>query len=56
MRAGAFAHNDPKMLAFAIFGSVNWIPRWFDPRGPFSSDEIANRFADYLIAGLRPPG
>src|SRR5947207_2558985 len=53
MRAGVFTKNDPKMLAFAIFGSVNWIPRWFDPRGPFSSDEIANRFADYLIAGLR---
>ena len=53
MGSGAFARNDPKLLAFAIFGSVNWIPRWFNPRGPASSDEIANRFADYLIAGLR---
>jgi len=53
MRAGTFAKNDPKMLAFAIFGSVNWIPRWFDPGGPLSSEEIANRFADYLIAGLK---
>jgi TetR/AcrR family transcriptional regulator, cholesterol catabolism regulator len=53
MHAGAFAKNDPKMLAFAIFGSVNWIPRWFDPRGPLSSEKIANRFADYLIAGLK---
>jgi AcrR family transcriptional regulator len=53
MRSGAFAQGDPKLLAFAIFGSVNWIPRWFDPGGPASSDEIANRFADYLISGLR---
>jgi TetR/AcrR family transcriptional regulator, cholesterol catabolism regulator len=53
MHTGTFSKNDPKMLAFAIFGSVNWIPRWFDPRGPLSSEEIANRFADYLIAGLR---
>ena len=53
MGSGTFARNDPKLLAFAIFGSVNWIPRWFNPRGPASSDEIANRFADYLIAGLR---
>jgi AcrR family transcriptional regulator len=53
MRSGAFAKNDPKMLAFAIFGSVNWIPRWFDPRGTLTSEQIANRFADYLIAGLR---
>src|SRR5438093_7858711 len=53
MASGAFAGNDPKLIAFAIFGSVNWIPRWFNPQGPASSDEIANRFADYLIAGLR---
>ena len=43
-----------KLLSFAILGAVNWIPRWFDPAGPSSSDEIADRFADYLIAGLRP--
>jgi len=54
MESGAFARNDPKLLAFAIFGSVNWIPRWFNPQGPASSEEIANRFADYLISGLRP--
>ena len=53
MAAGTFARNDAKLLAFAIFGSVNWIPRWFNPHGAASSDEIANRFADYLIAGLR---
>src|SRR5204862_2745201 len=43
MAAGAFARNDAKLLAFAIFGSVNWIPRWFNPHGAASSDEIANR-------------
>lgn len=53
MAAGVFARNDPKLLAFAIFGSVNWIPRWFNPHGAATSEEIANRFADYLIAGLR---
>src|SRR5437899_4345149 len=53
--AGAFAKGDAKLLAFAILGAVNWIPRWFDPRGPASSQEIADRFADYLIAGLRRP-
>src|SRR5438034_1739808 len=47
MAAGAFARNDAKLLAFAIFGSVNWIPRWFNPRGEASSHELANRFAHY---------
>ena len=54
MANGTFAGGDPKLLAFALFGAVNWIPRWFNPAGPKSSQEIADRFADYLIAGLTP--
>jgi len=53
MATGAFARRDPKLLAFALFGAVNWIPRWFSPHGAATSQEIADRFADYLIAGLR---
>jgi AcrR family transcriptional regulator len=53
MSTGAFARRDPKLLAFALFGAVNWIPRWFSPHGAATSQEIADRFADYLIAGLR---
>lgn len=53
IRDGVFAAGDPKLLSFALFGAVNWIPRWFNPNGPATSQEIADRFADYLIAGLR---
>jgi AcrR family transcriptional regulator len=53
MANGTFAANDPKLLAFALFGAVNWIPRWFDPHGSATSQEIGERFADYLIAGLK---
>jgi AcrR family transcriptional regulator len=50
---GTFAANDVKLRSFALMGAVNWIPRWFSPAGPATSTEIADRFADYLIAGLR---
>lgn len=50
---GRFTGADPKLLSFAILGAVNWIPRWYSPEGPSTSEEIADRFADYLIAGLR---
>jgi AcrR family transcriptional regulator len=50
---GCFRQADPKLLSFALLGAVNWIPRWYDPNGPASSEEIASRFADYLIDGLR---
>jgi AcrR family transcriptional regulator len=53
MENGVFESGDAKLLAFALFGAVNWIPRWFNPNGPATSQEIADRFADYLIAGLR---
>jgi AcrR family transcriptional regulator len=49
---GIFRPGDPKMIGFAIMGAVNWITRWFDPAGPLSSDEIGQRFADYLVGGL----
>ena len=50
---GAFAPGDPKLLTFAILGAVNWIPRWFDPRGPATSEQIGRVFAEYLVSGLQ---
>ena len=53
MATGVFAQSDSKLLAFALLGAVNWIPRWFSPDGPATSQQIADAFADYFIAGLR---
>jgi AcrR family transcriptional regulator len=53
IRSGTFVYADAKLLSFAILGAVNWIPRWYSPDGPSTSEEIADKFADYLIAGLR---
>ena len=53
MATRAFTPGDPKLLAFAMLGAINWIARWFSAAGPATSDEVATRFADYLIGGLR---
>lgn len=50
---GVFSAANPKLLTFALMGAVNWIPRWYNPEGPASSQEIADRFADFFINGLR---
>jgi AcrR family transcriptional regulator len=55
MDEGLFKAGDPKMIGFAIMGAVNWITKWFDPAGPLSSEEIGQRFADYLVGGLLAP-
>jgi AcrR family transcriptional regulator len=52
VRDGVFHDRDPKLVTFAILGAANWITRWYDPKGPRSSTEIAEAFADYLVAGL----
>ncbi len=56
MAAGVFAAGDSKLLAFALFGAVNWIPRWYSPDGPASSYAIAGVFADFFVAGFRTKG
>jgi AcrR family transcriptional regulator len=49
---GLFRAGDPKMIGFAMMGAVNWITKWFDPAGPMSSEQIGQRFAEYLVGGL----
>ena len=53
VRTGVFGTIDAKLLSFAILGAVNWIPRWYQPNGPASSQDIADQFADYLTGGLK---
>ena len=50
---GVFRPGDPKMIEFAMMGAVNWIPKWFDPAGEWTSDQICDAFADYLVGGLK---
>jgi len=56
IEAGVLRPGDAKLATFGILGSLNWIPRWFDPRGPADSDEIARVFAENLIHGLIADG
>jgi AcrR family transcriptional regulator len=58
VRSGEFASRDPALAVRAILGSLNWSVQWFNPQGPLTSAEIAERFAYYLIRGLlaKPEG
>ena len=50
--SGVFVACEPKLVAFAVLGAVNWIPKWYTPSGPRSGQEIAEAFATYLVRGL----
>jgi TetR/AcrR family transcriptional regulator, cholesterol catabolism regulator len=46
------ADIDPKVAATAIMGMLNWIYQWYNPQGPHSIAELADRFSDFVVAGL----
>jgi AcrR family transcriptional regulator len=42
---GSVASCDPKLAVFWFMGSISGIPRWFDPDGELSGEEIADGLA-----------
>lgn len=50
---GQFAAMDTKLVSFAIMGAVNWIPKWFNPEGSASSEQVGRLFGDFLVGGLQ---
>jgi len=54
VQSGVFAHADPKMAAVLILSTVNWLPQWYNPSGPLSPEEVADRFSELILRGLEP--
>ena len=52
---GTIKPCDPKLSAFAIAGSLNWIGHWFQPGGPMTGDAVAEQFAIRLTEGIATP-
>jgi AcrR family transcriptional regulator len=52
IESGVFAPMEPRLVSFAIMGTINWIPRWFEPNGLVGADEIAETFSSFLVSGL----
>ena len=49
---GSITPCNPKIAAFSIAGSLNWICRWYEPGGELPPEEIARQFARTLTQGL----
>jgi AcrR family transcriptional regulator len=43
---------DPKVAAIMALGMMNWIYHWYQPGGERSAEELANEYADFVVAGL----
>lgn len=49
---GSVRPCDPKLAAFAIAGSLNWIGHWFQPGGEQTGHAVAEEFAIRLTEGI----
>ena len=44
---------DPALAARAMLGALNWTVTWFNPAGPKTAADIADRIATFLVRGVR---
>jgi len=51
---GSIQPCDPKMTAFALAGSLNWIAHWYRENRSMSAAEIADAFITVFDTGLQP--
>lgn len=54
VRTGAFRIDDVRMAGRLVLGTLNWLPRWYDPKGPLQAVEIARRFHAMIVGGFEP--
>ncbi|HZU63672.1 MAG TPA: TetR/AcrR family transcriptional regulator [Novosphingobium sp.] len=54
MEDGSIAPTDPKMLAFALAGALNWPARWHNPQGADTPEQIARQLVLVLAQGFLP--
>lgn len=53
IETGEFREADPRIAGIALTSILNWAYVWYSPDGSLTTDELADRFADLLIEGLR---
>ncbi len=51
---GSVTPCDPKIAAFALFGSLHWMTSWFRADGELSADQMAEQLFAIFRDGLEP--
>jgi AcrR family transcriptional regulator len=49
---GKFREVDPATTGRAVLSMLNWMARWFHPRGTKTAPQVAREYADLLFRGL----
>lgn len=58
-QTAGFAEVQPGVDLYLVrqfgFGAANWVAQWFDPKGPYTPEQIADSFFRYLTSGTLKP-
>jgi hypothetical protein len=52
IRSGVFREMSPRLVVFALLGMVNWVHKWYNPRGGWEAEEISAAFLALIEGGL----
>jgi hypothetical protein len=60
VRLGAFRDVPARLVVFGLLGMLNWLYKWYNPRGRWGAEDISSAFLAVLEGGLlrrdpRPP-
>jgi TetR/AcrR family transcriptional regulator, cholesterol catabolism regulator len=56
VKSGEFRPDlDVQVVSYGLLGMLNWLYKWYDPRGRLSVREVADQFATLALAGLAAP-
>jgi AcrR family transcriptional regulator len=51
-RRGVFRDVPPRLVVFGLLGMLNWLYKWYDPRGRWGAEEISAGFLSLVEGGL----
>ena len=53
MNKNIFDQLDETFTVLTIFSSLNWVYEWYDPKGKFTPDQIAENLSKLILDGMR---
>jgi AcrR family transcriptional regulator len=52
VRRGVFRDVPPRLVVFGLLGMLNWVHKWYNPRGRWGAEEISAAFLAMVEGGL----
>jgi AcrR family transcriptional regulator len=52
IRRGVFRDVPPRLVVFGLLGMLNWVYKWYNPRGRWGAEEISAAFLAMVEGGL----